>query len=389
MGGELRKAKQWWSLWKLVEATILAATAASDGDGDSDSDDKRFDVLFLYLSPSSVLRSCRSTSRLRHRRWYSSCIGTSSISSAGCDRSICRISLGSTSFVSSDRPAIFLLSLLLIFQLHYNSCLLLLRPGLCFCSLHNSSRDDVDDSSHVSAPVVGLDPLDRPVGSFSPLVVLGRPVVTSFLSLGCYSTSTLSTFSMVFFFCSVIFLDMLTSSIAMNFEALFIISTYEVGGFLVMERRNSSFQTFSSNSFDPCSFSLLLNLYGIWSTKVDTPRWAPIGESFTKWGASGHKLTRELVGSKVVWNPCWLAVYIRVPEEAYVAVIEVTMDVLGAASYRVYSVIGRRTVFSGSVQCNRVVYSVMWVWVLLDEMGGGRTTVLWYCDGTSEGRPSS
>ncbi|KAF7823734.1 uncharacterized protein G2W53_021878 [Senna tora] len=43
----------------------MAATAASDGD----SDDKRFDVLFLYLSPSSVLRSCCSTSRLRHRRW--------------------------------------------------------------------------------------------------------------------------------------------------------------------------------------------------------------------------------------------------------------------------------------------------------------------------------
>ncbi|KAF7831948.1 uncharacterized protein G2W53_014281 [Senna tora] len=71
MGGELRKAKQWWSLWKLVEATIMTATAASDGDGDSD--DKRFDVLFLYLSPSSVLRSCRSTSRLRHRRCADVC----------------------------------------------------------------------------------------------------------------------------------------------------------------------------------------------------------------------------------------------------------------------------------------------------------------------------
>ncbi|KAF7812521.1 uncharacterized protein G2W53_033497 [Senna tora] len=39
---------------------------------------------------------------------------------------------------------------------------------------------------------------------------------------------------------------MLTSSIAMNFEALFIIFAYEVGGFLVTEMRNSSLQTFSS-----------------------------------------------------------------------------------------------------------------------------------------------
>ncbi|KAF7807818.1 putative acyl-activating enzyme 19 isoform X1 [Senna tora] len=39
---------------------------------------------------------------------------------------------------------------------------------------------------------------------------------------------------------------MLTSSIAMNFEALFNMSAYEVGGFLVTEIRNSSLRTFSS-----------------------------------------------------------------------------------------------------------------------------------------------
>ncbi|KAF7820613.1 uncharacterized protein G2W53_026068 [Senna tora] len=39
---------------------------------------------------------------------------------------------------------------------------------------------------------------------------------------------------------------MLTSSIAINFEALFIISAYEVGGLLVTEMRNNSLRTFSS-----------------------------------------------------------------------------------------------------------------------------------------------
>ncbi|KAF7812535.1 uncharacterized protein G2W53_033511 [Senna tora] len=52
-----------------------------------------------------------------------------------------------------------------------------------------------------------------------------------------------------------------------------------------------------------------------WSTEVNTSQWAPFDESFTKWGASG------------------------VPEEAKVAVIDVTMDVLGAESYGVYSVL--------------------------------------------------
>ncbi|KAF7803810.1 uncharacterized protein G2W53_042921 [Senna tora] len=36
------------------------------------------------------------------------------------------------------------------------------------------------------------------------------------------------------------------------------------------------------------------------------------------------------VDNKVVWNPCWVGVYIGVPEEAKVAVIDVMMDALGA-----------------------------------------------------------
>ncbi|KAF7801491.1 uncharacterized protein G2W53_040602 [Senna tora] len=68
------------------------------------------------------------------------------------------------------------------------------------------------------------------------------------------------------------------------------------------------------------------------------------------------------VSSKVLWNPCWVGVYIRVPEEAKVAVIDVMMDTLGAD--RVYSVIGRRIVSRG--YCDGIV-----------------TALRWCCDGTA------
>ncbi|KAF7841364.1 uncharacterized protein G2W53_003662 [Senna tora] len=60
-----------------------------------------------------------------------------------------------------------------------------------------------------------------------------------------------------------------------------------------------------------------------------------------------------------ILSGAWLT--LGVPEEAKVAVIDVTMNVLGAESYRVYNVIEECSVFSGSVMCNRVAYSVMWV----------------------------
>ncbi|KAF7807957.1 uncharacterized protein G2W53_040118 [Senna tora] len=232
---------------------------------------------------------------------------------------------------------------------------------------------------------------------------------------------------------------MLTSSIAINFEALFIISVYEVAKQLENSSAKSSkddtLHRFSSPncscassfrvegnarhmtssvapaysiaalsfstcflfcplagwltaSFSPycslmslsCSLpltsfyelilldlltiilsSMLLNLCGIGSIEVDTPRWAPIGQVvvmdvgdgcnwWVLYKAGVSQVVDEpenSVSSKVVRNPHWVGVYIGVPEEAKVAV----MDVLGAPSHWVYSLLG-------GAQCNRVVYNV-------------------------------
>ncbi|KAF7802869.1 uncharacterized protein G2W53_041980 [Senna tora] len=59
-----------------------------------------------------------------------------------------------------------------------------------------------------------------------------------------------------------------------------------------------------------------------------------------------------------MWNPCWVAVYIGVPEEAKVAVIDVIMEALGAlGADRVYSVIGRRKMSRG--YCDGTVTALM------------------------------
>ncbi|KAF7834774.1 uncharacterized protein G2W53_009633 [Senna tora] len=140
-------------------------------------------------------------------------------------------------------------------------------------------------------------------------------------------------------------LNVRSSSLLGGRGALFIISAYEVGGFLVIEMRNSSFRTFSSRS-----------------SKDDTLHRfnSPNHRCASSFRVEGN--ARHMISSVA---PAYTMAALGTEDAKVAVVMYVVMDMLGL------QVIG--TVSLGGAQCSRAVHSVI-EWCTVSRG--------WCCDGT-------